>query len=485
VKKTACRLSRKRPVKNRLGKNSNLYKGDGRMASISLPLYDEHHPYIKGRLVREIFHNPENMYTVSIVKVTEATELVQEDKVTVVGNYPPLLEGEVYTFWGNIKEHPRFGKQYLLEHYRKEVPHGKDGVTQYLSSDLFPGVGKKTAQKIVETLGENAIQLMLENPDCLDEVPQLPHKVKHILNEKLLEYQGLEQVMVKLSEYGIGLALSTQIYQKYEHAAMEVLRRNPYQLIEDVEGIGFKRADAIAAAMGIRFDAPERIQAACIYFLWEQAEQNGHVYVPLEEFLINTKKWLNDTGERMPSVADDGDDRDEGEAERPRQRIDELLISDQVIEMGKAGKIMIEDERVYLPSLFYAEKGFAKKVKELCEAEVDLAVSQQEMYAAIGEIEEQLGIEYAPTQREAIERALQSSLLILTGGPGTGRGPPGRRRRPRHRPRRHGRPRLRPRRLAHLAAGGGRDHPPVLPPGNIQHLRVLGMAVRPHRAPAG
>ncbi|MDQ0339543.1 exodeoxyribonuclease V alpha subunit [Caldalkalibacillus uzonensis] len=376
------------------------------MNVIQPSLFDESRPYIKGRLVYEIFHNTDNLYTVSKVKIVETTEEIDEKHIIVVGHYPSLLEGEVYTFWGQMKDHPRFGLQYHIDYFRKELPQGREGLIQYLSSDLFPGVGEKTAARIVDTLGEKAINVILENPDVLREVPRLNEELRQTVYRRLLEYQGLEQIMVKLGEFGIGLSLSIQIYQTYAERAMQVLEENPYQLIEDIDGIGFKRADAIARAMGVKEDAPERIRAACHYFLCEQAEQNGHVYYPLDLFIPGVQKWLNQQGE-MDNT---------GQLQLEHDRIEQ-----QVLEMAEEGKLILEDDRLYLPSLFFAEKGFAKKVKQLVKREVELPVSHDQFLHALGELEERLGIQYAESQKQAIEQALHSSLMILTGGPGTGK----------------------------------------------------------------
>lgn len=368
-------------------------------------LFDEHKSYVKGKLVHEIFHNPENLYSVCKIRVLETTEELTEKDITIVGSLPPLHEGEIYIFWGQVKKHPKFGLQYQIEQFRKELPQGKEGLIQYLSSDLFPGIGKKIAARIVNKLGQGAIPLILENPQVLSEIPQLNEQKKKTLYERLMEYQGLEQIMVKLSEYGIGLSLAVQIYQTYQERAMEILQDNPYQLIHDIEGIGFKRADVIGQAMGIAFDSPQRMRAACIYFLREQSERNGHVYYPLEDFLLGVKEWLNRQGE-IPEDA---------------LFIDETMIGQQILEMGEEQKVLVEEERIYLPSLFYAEKGFAKKIKELLSTKREAEISQQEFYRALGELEERLGIEYAPSQKEAIDKGLYSSLMILTGGPGTGK----------------------------------------------------------------
>jgi exodeoxyribonuclease V alpha subunit len=371
----------------------------------SLNLFDERRSYIKGKLLHEIFHNPENLYSVTRIRIIETTESTSEKEMIIVGTFPPLVDEEVYTFWGLIKNHPKFGTQYHIEGFRKEIPQGRDGLVHYLSSDLFPGIGKKLASNIIDTLGDKAIQLILENPQSLDEVPQLNEEKRKLVYDRLMEYQGLEQIMVKLGEYGIGLTLSVQIYRHYYDQSMEILQNNPYKLIDDIEGIGFKRADLIGKAMGIEHDSPERIRAACTYFLREQSEQNGHVYYPLEHFLVAVKEWLNREGEMVQSASS----------------IDELMISKQVIEMGEEGKLMVEEDRVYLPSLFYAEKGFAKKVKQLVSNEEEQDITNQEFYAVLGGLEERLGIEYAETQREAIEKAIYSSFMILTGGPGTGK----------------------------------------------------------------
>ena len=200
-----------------------------------LTQYDQSRPYIKGKLSYEIFHNTENYYTVSKVKVLESTEEIDDKEVTVVGYYPPLLEGETYLFWGRFKDHPRFGRQYHLDYFQKEIPQGTEGLIAYLSSDLFPGIGKKTAERIVDTLGEEAVALILEDPVVLKRVPRLTEEQRAVVHQRLLEYQGLEQIMQRLGQYGIGLGLSVQIYQTYGDKAIQVIEENPYKLMEDIE----------------------------------------------------------------------------------------------------------------------------------------------------------------------------------------------------------------------------------------------------------
>lgn len=371
-----------------------------------LTQYDPSRPYIKGKLSYEIFHNTENYYTVSKVKVLESTEEIDAKEVTVVGYYPPLLEGETYLFWGRFKEHPKFGRQYHLDYFQKEIPQGTEGLIAYLSSDLFPGIGKKTAERIVDTLGEEAVALILEDPAVLKRVPRLTEEQRAVVHQRLLEYQGLEQIMQRLGQYGIGLGLSVQIYQTYGDKAIQVIEENPYKLMEDIEGIGFKRADTIARAMGIPVDAPQRIRAACLHLIEKEAEDNGHVYVPLDQAVQRVEELLNQSS----TSADTGEVNIEPDA-----------VEEHLIRLAQEELLILEEDRLYLPSLFFAERGFAKKVKRLLNQTIQLPVSYDQLLKIIGQVEDELGLEYAPSQREAIEQALKSPLIILTGGPGTGK----------------------------------------------------------------
>ena len=150
-----------------------------------------------------------------------------------------------------MKDHPKFGLQFHATHFRKDIPQTKQGVVSYLSSEIFKGIGKKTAEKIVETLGDNAITKILNQPSLLDSVPKLPPEKAKDLYETLMEHQGLEQAMIALNQYGFGPQLSMKIYQAYKEMTMDVIQSNPYKLVEDVEGIGFARADELGFQLGI------------------------------------------------------------------------------------------------------------------------------------------------------------------------------------------------------------------------------------------
>ncbi|MCS0543325.1 ATP-dependent RecD-like DNA helicase, partial [Aeromonas veronii] len=197
-----------------------------------------------------------------------------------------IHENETYIFFGRLKEHPRFGIQFHVEQFQKEIPHTKQGIVQYLSSDLFKGIGKKTAEKIVEKLGEGAISKIIANPDVLQEVDKLPADKAKEIYETLQEHQGLEQIMIGLSQYGFGPQLSMSIYQVYKEQTLEILQHSPYKLVEDIEGIGFGRADELGRQLGISGNHPDRIKAGCLYILEQDSLQDGHVYLSVEDLII-------------------------------------------------------------------------------------------------------------------------------------------------------------------------------------------------------
>jgi exodeoxyribonuclease V alpha subunit len=366
----------------------------------ALALFENEKKYIKGIPVHTIFRNEENYYTVVKVRIQETNESFDQKDVTVNGYFPRIHLDEPYLFFGAFKEHPRYGLQYHVELHRKELPHSKQGVIQYLSGDLFEGVGKKTAATIVETLGENAIGKILDDSGVLQTVPKLSEEKAAQLYETLMEHQGLEQIMIALSDYGFGAQLSMKIYEAYEAETLEVIRSNPYQLVGDIEGVGFRRADELGNALGISGNHPDRIRAGCLYWLEEKAMGDGHIFLPENELLEGVQALLTENDEV----------------------IEEVDISREMISLDEEGKIVIEEERTYLPSLYFSEKGIVTNMKRITEKpDFEDGFSEAEFLKALGELEGRLSIQYAPSQKDAVKRALSSPFMLLTGGPGTGK----------------------------------------------------------------
>lgn len=355
--------------------------------------------YIKGTPVHVIFRNEENHYAVLRVKVKESNVKMNKKTITVCGYLQDLDLDESYLFYGSMHKHPRYGWQFHAEFCRKVLPDTKDGVIQYLSGHLFTGIGEKTARNIVEELGTDAIQQILDNPDVLNSVPKLKQETAERLYQTLLEHEGLEKVMIGLSRYGFGSRLSLKIYETYKHEALEVIENDPYQLVSDIEGIGFRRADELGKSLGISGNHPNRIRAGVLYCLEEEAMGSGHVFLKDGQLIKRVQKLLDQ--EKNKITAED--------------------IGSTIIELDEEGKIVLEEENVYLPSLYFAEKGIVTNLDRLLQTKAETSFSEAEFYRLLGELEEQVGMTYAETQKEAIYQALASPLMILTGGPGTGK----------------------------------------------------------------
>jgi exodeoxyribonuclease V alpha subunit len=367
----------------------------------SLDLFSEQGKFIKGKHLVTIFHNEQNLYTVLRVRVEETNENYEDKEAVITGYFPRIHEQETYTFFGEMKDHPKFGKQFLANHFRKDMPQSKQGIINYLSSDLFKGIGKKTAETIVETLGENAISRIINQPSLLDTVPKLAPEKAKVLYDALMEHQGLEQVMVALNQYGFGPQIAMRIYQAYKENTLELIQSNPYKLVEDIEGVGFGRADELGAQLGLTGAHPDRIKAGCLYTLEGESIQAGHVYMDASTLLERVQTLLE---ENQPT------------------HIEFSAISAELIILAQEGKLVIEDQHIYLPSLYYSEKGIVTHIKRiLTHTEYEEQFPESEFLLALGSLEERLGVQYAPTQKEAIQTALMSPMLILTGGPGTGK----------------------------------------------------------------
>ncbi|GGE43020.1 ATP-dependent RecD-like DNA helicase [Pullulanibacillus camelliae] len=371
------------------------------MTNETLDLFSEEKKYVKGTPHHIVFRNDDNAYTVLRIRVQETNEAIESKDIAIFGYFPVIHLHESYQFFGQLKKHPKYGQQYEVTQFRKLLPQSKDGVVQYLSGELFPGIGQTTAERIVAHLGENAISKILNQPEVLSEVPKLQEDKALQIAETLLAHEGLEKVLIALSDYGFGTQLSTKIYQTYGNEAISMIESNPYQLVQDIEGVGFQRADELGRRLGLIGDHPERIQAGCLYWLNEKAMNEGHVYMPFEEVIAGVQALL--TMSKAEEVSTES-------------------IEKEINILEEEGLLIVEGEHVYLPSLYFAEKGIVTSIKKLSEqTDFESEFSESEFLEALGELEERLSIQYAPSQKEAIQKAIQSPLMLLTGGPGTGK----------------------------------------------------------------
>ncbi|MER1999512.1 MAG: ATP-dependent RecD-like DNA helicase, partial [Lysinibacillus sp.] len=364
-------------------------------------LFEQEKLFVLGRPFVTIFHNESNMYSIVRVKIQETNTQHDEKDMIVVGYFPRLTEDEIYRFTGTLKSHPKYGRQFQADTFTKEMPATETGVIHYLSSDLFPGIGRKTAELIVEKLGIHALQKILEDPEALQSVPRLTAEKRQQIRLAVEENLGLQRVMIQLNDWGFGPQLGMKIYQTYREQTIPLLTENPYRLIEDVEGVGFQRADELGAHLGITGNHPDRIKAAILHTLTVAALSEGHVYLDAEFVLPKVKDMLEQS---------------------QRIEIPYEAISKACIEMREESKIFGEETRLYLPSLYFSEVGIASKMLDLVQENGKKETfTEDDIRKTIGEIEEYFEVTYAPSQVKAIATALNSAVMILTGGPGTGK----------------------------------------------------------------
>jgi len=356
--------------------------------------------YIIGKIAAIFFRNPNNFYKVLLVKITETDMDYGEKEIVVTGSFGNVQEEEFYRFFGERVVHPKYGEQFKANSYQKDQPTSETGLINYLSSDKFPGIGKKTAEKIVDLFGENAIDKILEEPSLLEQITGLTKKKREMLLDTIRLNYGMDKVIVGLNRYGFGSQLAFTIYQTYKNETLEVIEENPYQLVEDIEGIGFKKADNIAEQLGIDATSDKRIRAAILHQILQQSMETGNTYIEAKKLLEQVLHIL--------------------ESSRPVE-IDPEKVANGVIELVEEGKIQQEETTLYENSLYFAEWGIASSIQRLMQRKQEINYSENKVNKNLRKLEKRLGIVYGDSQEVAIKEAIKSPLFILTGGPGTGK----------------------------------------------------------------
>lgn len=351
-----------------------------------------------GQVQSEIFTSPDSFFKVLIVSVEEANFDWHEPEITVTGSFGDLSDDQTYRFEGKIVEHPRYGQQFQATSYHVNRPTSKDGLIDFLSGKQFTGIGKKTAEKIVDKLGTDAINKIIADPHILDEL-KLRKTIKDSLVDNLRANQGMDQIIIGLNDLGFGANLSSAIFDKYGEETLHIINENPYQLAAEIDGISFNRADQVAQKLGIATDDSRRIDAAIIQTLDDLTMETGDTFTKTKPLLQQTIQLL---------------------AQGSGGRVSTDLIANQIVELEKNQEIRYADEKIYPTALYNAEWQIADHLHRL------LTVDPEKLPATtiektITKVADQSGITYDQVQKEAIKTALNSKVMLLTGGPGTGK----------------------------------------------------------------
>ena len=337
---------------------------------------------LKGYVDHIIFRNPDNGYTVFV--------MVCDEELTCVGTFSMLSEGENIRVKGEYTEHPMYGKQFTVQTLEECEPEDEASMERYLGSGAIKGIGAALAARIVRRFKKDTFRIIEEEPERLVEVKGISERKAMEISDQVAEKRDLRQAMIFLQQYGISLNLAVKIYGIYQQDIYRIIKENPYQLADDVQGVGFKIADEIAAKAGIRTDSDFRIRSGILYTLL-QATAEGHTYLPQKELTKRTVELLG---------------------------VEPEHIEEHYMNLSIDKKIIIKGDHIYGAAYYYMEASVASMLQEL---DIKYDVPEIEMELRISQIEKHSGMEPDEMQILAVKEAVKNGLLVITGGPGTGK----------------------------------------------------------------
>lgn len=352
--------------------------------------------YIKGTFKRNIFSSNDG-FTVGLIKIkdTDDQDLIEYKgkQFTFTGLFADLNIDEDYVFYGEVIDNPKYGIQYKVSRYEKIMPEDKDGLVIFLSSDIFPGVGEKTALNIVETLGDNCLNLILNDYECLLKVPKMTDKKAMDIQSRLIKYNESYEMVVYLTNFGFSMKDSLKIYNHYLEDTIRVIENNPYELIDTIDGITFTKIDALRNKTKIQKDDERRILALIIYVIKMACFTTGDTYLELNT-INNAIKNFSD------------------------EEISEEKLNYYLLELNGLGKIIIEDNKFMLSEYYKDELYVASCVYDLSNKD-DAIINDIDL--KIEKLENFFDITYNEEQKRAIKQSIIKNFSIITGGPGTGK----------------------------------------------------------------
>ncbi|HPF83240.1 MAG TPA: AAA family ATPase, partial [Bacilli bacterium] len=351
---------------------------------------------ITGIYKRTIFQS-EKGYIIGLLKLkdtdNEELEMYVNKTITFTGYFHELIIDEAYSFTGEIVNHPKYGLQFQVTNYEKLKPIDKVGIIEFLSSDLFPGVGKTLATSIIETLGTDALNKIIDTPEVLMNVPKLSNKKATVIIENLKKYEESNKIYIHLTEIGFNIKEAMCIYNRYKKMTLDIINNNIYQIINSEDEISFLKVDQVALREGIDVQDKNRIKACIIYIMENLVYSNGDTYLEYIDIIKNVENYL-------------------------KLELNGNYFIDYLYELEKENKIIKYNEHYYLSDLFKAENYVCDKIINLSSLD---SKKIKNIDNTIKELEKVNSISYNDKQRLAIKKAIENNILIITGGPGTGK----------------------------------------------------------------
>jgi len=344
---------------------------------------------IEGTIESIVFYNPESGYTVCRFQPTG------EELWTLVGTFPPLSPGEVIKVKGQWELNPRFGKQFKADNYIPVLPSSIKGIEKFLSSGMIKGIGPVLAQRIVNCFGKDTLSVLSKRPGRLREVEGLGAVKMKEIKKSWAEHEDIRGLIMFLQEHNISTGLATRIYRQYGKESFQILKTNPYQASHDIWGVGFRTADQMALKLGMSPTSPERIKAFISYAL-EKDNEHGHVFSKQSDLLQNAVLELG------------------AKEEKVKEALEALIAKNQI-----AVEPVADDTAVYLPFFYHAQTEVAQGIAKL--SAVPFKTPQFDIEKAISGMESLGEIRFSPKQKKAISECFAKKMLVITGGPGTGK----------------------------------------------------------------
>lgn len=352
--------------------------------------------YIKGNYRRSIYQNSQG-YNIGLFKVMDTDDEKLADYIahiiTFTGYFHELNDMDTYLFYGKLVTHPKYGEQFQVDNYERCKPEEKDSIIEFLTSGLFKGIGEKKAKAIVDVLGKDTLKIILENPDNLILIPGVTKKNIEVLHTKLQEYESSYEIILFLTELGFSTKDAMIVYNFYKNKTKNIIDTNIYKIIEDIYNMTFKKIDAIALKSGLEKTASIRVEASIIYIMNELSNAYGHSYYFKEEIASYLPRVLG-------------------------VNISEKLFLDSLESLEKNLSIVKKEDRYYLKEMYESETLITKRFRMLSREE-DIVI--KDIDSKIKELENLFGITYNDQQFSAIKNSLLKKILIITGGPGTGK----------------------------------------------------------------
>ena len=346
---------------------------------------------VEGYILNYIYEATDSLYKVCKIMTKDDEEL------TIVGSFPRLDDVMSYKFIGKMNEHPKFGRQFSVLTYEKGNAFSKDGLIIYLSGDKFKGIGAKLATNIVDALGTDCIQKILDDKNSLDNVKGLNDAKKDLIYEVIKSNYLTDDVFIRLYGFGLTPKMAGKIYEAYGLDSANIIEENPYLLITEVDGFGFQKCDLLALNLGFKDNDIKRLKAAICYTINYVCYQNGFTFLTHEQLINSAINLLNNN----PNISKDD-------------------FENALNDLISKGKLVNEDERIFDTNLYKAECELASKINKIKKSSKE-GFKEDDVKEALNYVENLIGINYTPLQKDAIINSLSNRLSIITGGPGTGK----------------------------------------------------------------